>query len=76
LGYTEEEAVADVPTGGQMLWKLEGGDRVLHLRHSDSDPWCPYEEFPQYVLPDPEGFTKGITTFLALLKQGWTAIKS
>lgn len=53
---------------GQMLWKLEGSDRTLHLRHHDSEPWKPYEEFPQYVLPDPHGFSKGITTFLALRK--------
>jgi hypothetical protein len=66
----------EIPTGGQMLWKLEGADRVLHLRHDASEPWRPYEEFPQYVLPDPEGFSKGIATFLALLKRDWTAIKS
>ncbi len=68
--------MADIPTDGQMLWKLEGDDRVLHLRHNDSEPWRPYEEFPEYVLPDPEGFSKGITTFLALRKKNWTATKS
>ncbi len=68
--------MANVPLGGQMLWKLEGDDRILHLRHNDLEPWCPYEDFPQYVLPDPEGFSKGIATFLALLKKDWTAIKS
>ncbi|MCU0552001.1 MAG: hypothetical protein MUC48_21905 [Leptolyngbya sp. Prado105] len=68
--------MANIQTNGQMLWKLEGDDRVLHLRHNDSEPWCYYEEFPQYALPDPEGFSKGITTFMALLKQGWTATKS
>ena len=68
--------MTEILTGGQMLWKLEGNDRTLHLRHNDSEPWRPYEEFPQYVLPDPEGFSKGITTFLALLKKDWTAIKS
>jgi len=61
---------------GQMLWKLEGSDRTLHLRHDDSEPWKPYEEFPQYVLPDPHGFSKGITTFLALRKNDWPAFKS
>lgn len=68
--------MSDIPTGGQMLWKLEGDDRVLHLRHSDSEPWRPYEEFPQYVLPEPEGFSKGIATFLSLLKKNWTAAKA
>lgn len=68
--------MAEIPTNGQMTWLLEGEDRVLHLRHNDLEPWRPYEEFPQYVLPDPADFSKGIATFLALLKQGWTAIKS
>lgn len=68
--------MSDIPNNGQMLWKLEGDDRVLHLRHDDSEPWRYYEEFPQYALPDPEGFSKGIATFLALLKKGWTATKS
>ncbi|MCS6814380.1 MAG: hypothetical protein NZ772_12550 [Cyanobacteria bacterium] len=68
--------MADIPTNGQMLWKLEGDDRVLLLRHNDSEPWRPYEEFPDYALPDPAGFSKGITTFLALLKQNWTVSKS
>jgi hypothetical protein len=66
----------EIPTNGQMLWKLEGDERVLYLRHNNSEPWRHYEEFPQYVLPEPEGFSKGITTFLALLKKGWTATKS
>ncbi|MBD2213426.1 hypothetical protein H6G64_03785 [Calothrix sp. FACHB-156] len=68
--------MAEIPTGGQMLWKMEGDDRALYLRHNSSDPWQPFEEFPQYVLPDPQGFSKGIATFLALLKKDWTAIKS
>jgi hypothetical protein len=68
--------MTNIPTGGQMLWKLEGADRVLHLRHNSSEPWLPYETFPQYVLPDPEGFSKGIATFINLLKKDWIAIKS
>lgn len=68
--------MANIPTGGQMLWKLEEGERVLHLRHNDLEPWRHYEDFPQYALPDPAGFTKGITTFLALLKKDWTASKA
>jgi hypothetical protein len=40
------------------------------------EQWKPYEEFPEYFLPDPAGFSKGITTFLTLLKQNWVAIKS
>ncbi|WP_316436421.1 hypothetical protein [Leptolyngbya sp. NK1-12] len=48
----------------------------MHLRHNDSEPWRPYEDFPQYALPDPDGFSKGIATFLALLKKDWIAVQS
>ncbi len=65
-----------IPTSGQMLWKREGSDRILHLRHNPSEPWRPYEEFPQYVLPDPQDFSKGIATFMALLKKDWETVKS
>lgn len=61
-------------TKGQMLWKLEGEtDRVLHLRHDPSEPWQPYQDFPEYFLPDPFDFSKGYATFIALLKKGWVA---
>jgi hypothetical protein len=68
--------MAQPQTGGQMLWKLENNERVLHLRRNPLEQWRPYEEFPEYFLPDPAGFSKGITTFLALLKKDWVAIKS
>jgi len=68
--------MSNIPSGGQMLWKLIGDDRVLHLRHNASEPWRYYEEFPEYALPDPQGFSKGIATFMALLKKEWTATKS
>ncbi|NUN66389.1 hypothetical protein HCU40_16915 [Pseudanabaena biceps] len=68
--------MSDIQSGGQMIWKLEDGSRVLHLRHSPAERWRPYEEFPEYVLEDPVGFSKGITTFVSLLKKDWISIKS
>lgn len=61
--------MSDIQSGGQMIWKLEGGSRVLHLRYSPAERWRPYEEFPEYALEDPVGFSKGITTFVSLLKK-------
>jgi hypothetical protein len=60
---------------GQMFWKCDrmAEDRTLHLRHHSSEPWRPYQDFPQYCLPDPPGFSQGYATFMALLKQGWVA---
>ncbi|MFN6569707.1 hypothetical protein [Dendronalium sp. ChiSLP03b] len=67
--------MSEIPTDGQMTWKLEGAtDTALHLRHDPSEPWRPYEEFPEYFLPDPREFSKGYATFLALLKKGWKAV--
>ena len=69
--------MCNIPTGGQMVWKLEDdGERSLHLRHNPSEEWRHYEEFPEYALQDPIGFSKGIATFMSLLKKDWTAIKS
>jgi hypothetical protein len=66
--------MTEISKPGQMLWKPQGTtDCALHLRLKPSDPWRPYEEFPQYFLPDPNGFSKGYATFLALLRKGWTA---
>jgi hypothetical protein len=68
--------MTEIRIGGQMLWKLENGDRALHLRHDATESWRPYEDFPEYVLPDPEGFSKGLATFIALLKKDWIAVDS
>jgi hypothetical protein len=74
--FKKEAAMAEIPKDGQMLWKRVGEDRVLHLRHSPEEPWQYYEEFPDYVQPDPQNFSKGIATFMRLLKQDWTVVKS
>ncbi len=57
-------------SAGQMSWKVSGtNDCSLHLRHSDTETWCPYQDFSEYFLPDPPSFSQGYTTFLALLKK-------
>ncbi|MDJ0735020.1 MAG: hypothetical protein QNJ47_13300 [Nostocaceae cyanobacterium] len=66
--------MADTVTG-QMTWKppgLEGS--ALHLRLDSSEPWRHYKEFPQYIVPDPSGFSEGYATFIALLKKDWKCI--
>jgi hypothetical protein len=67
--------MAETQTGGQMLWKRDGLDRVLHLRHNPQESWRPYDSFPQYILSEPQGFSKGLATFFALLKQDWIAVE-
>jgi hypothetical protein len=60
---------------GQMTWKPPGFlDSVLHLRQSDTEPWQHYKAFPEYVVPDPPGFSEGYATFLKLLKQNWQSL--
>ena len=66
--------MTDTPPG-QMTWRPPGSEEAaLHLRHAPSEPWRPYKEFPQYVLPDPPGFSEGYATFLALLKKNWQSL--
>lgn len=67
--------MTDIAQDGQMTWKPEGiSDAALHLRHDPSELWRPYEDFPQYFLPDLEDFSKGYATFIALLKKGWKTL--
>lgn len=62
-------------TPGQMTWKRPGSDDcTLYLRHSATDPWQYYRDFPEYVLPDPPSFSDGYATFLALLRQNWQVL--
>ena len=42
--------MSNIPTGGQMLWKLEDGERVLHLRHNAAEQWRHYEDFLKVLL--------------------------
>lgn len=61
------------PSAGQMTWRPDGSGLagMLHLRNRPSDSWRPYTDFPQYILPDPPGFSEGYATFIALLKKKW-----
>jgi hypothetical protein len=60
---------------GQMTWKIAGAtDSALHLRHNPSEDWQPFQNFPEYVLPDPPGFSEGYATFIALLKESWQTL--
>lgn len=60
---------------GQMTWKIAGAtDSALHLRHNSSEDWQPFQDFPEYVLPDPPGFSEGYATFIALLKENWQTL--
>jgi hypothetical protein len=62
-------------TPGQMTWRPPGTtETILHLRLRAFDPWRPYTEFPEYVLPDPEGFSQGYATFIALMSKKWEIV--
>lgn len=66
--------MADFPIG-QMTWKVPGSSECsLHLRHHPDEAWEHYQNFPDYVLPDPPGFSAGYATFLALLKKNWQSM--
>jgi hypothetical protein len=61
---------------GQMTWRPNGSIScgTLHLRLRSYEPWQPYTAFPQYVLPDPPGFSQGYSTFRSLLEQKWQVL--
>ena len=64
------------PTPGQMTWKSSGQDCNLFLRHTATDPWRPYHDFPQLMQPDPKEASKGFATFISLLKHDWETVQT
>ncbi len=61
---------------GQMTWRLPGQvEPLLHLRTDILEPWKPYTECPQYMVPDPPDLSAGYATFVSLLKQQWQIVK-
>jgi hypothetical protein len=61
---------------GQMTWRLPGQvEPLLHLRTSILEPWKPYTECPQYMVPDQPNLSAGYATFVRLLQQKWQVIK-
>lgn len=60
---------------GQMTWKVPGTtDCSLHLRYNDTQRRRRSEDFSEYFLPDPPGFSQGYATFLALLNKNWQSV--
>jgi hypothetical protein len=61
---------------GQMTWRPNGQNSTgkLHLRFKPWHPWRPYTDFPEFVRPDPPGFSPGYATFLALRSEKWQLI--
>jgi hypothetical protein len=63
---------------GQMTWRPNGANTssvgVLYLRHHILQPWRPYTDFPEYLLPDPPGFSQGYATFLELRRKNWQSV--
>lgn len=65
---------------GQMCWlsQLGGGEKILHLRLNQNEPWKPYTACPQFAIPDynvPKG-SKGWATYQKLMKAKWDLIPS
>lgn len=61
---------------GQMTWRPDGliSTGKLHIRLKPWEVWRPYTDFPEYTLPDPEGFSEGYATFLDLLRKKWPLV--
>jgi hypothetical protein len=66
---------------GQMCWLPmfgSDGDKILHLRINQNQPWKPYTACPEYAVRDyriPKG-SKGWATYQKLMKANWTLIPS
>jgi hypothetical protein len=64
------------PAIGQMTWRPPGQvEPLLHLRRNVLEPWKPYTECPQHMVPDPPNLSAGYATFVNLLRQKWQVIK-
>lgn len=65
-----------VPTG-QMTWRLPGMEEpLLHLRLTEDEPWRPYNECPEYMVPDRAEMSLGYPTFISLLKRNWQNVRA
>ena len=66
----------DIPTNGEMLWKLEGDDSRFYIyvitHQSRGYITRSSQNIARKIL---KAFLKGIATFMALLKKNWTTIK-
>jgi len=65
----------------QMCWlsfQQTHKEKVLHLRLHSYQPWKPYQDWPEYAVPDYEipKFPKGLATYDLLRRSGWTLISS
>ncbi|MGL5874799.1 MAG: hypothetical protein ACRC2R_20950 [Xenococcaceae cyanobacterium] len=65
----------------QMCWlSLEETDteKILHLRLHAYRSWKPYRDCPEYAVSDYDipRFPKGLATYYALRRWGWTLVSS
>ena len=62
---------------GQMIWRLPGMEEpLLHLRMTDDEPWKPYTDCPEHMVPDKEDMSLGYPTFVSLLKRKWQLVQA
>jgi hypothetical protein len=64
---------------GQMCWlptSNSNGEKILHLRLEQHQPWRSYQAFSLFAVPDYPipGGSKGWATHQKLLKAGWVLV--